>query len=298
MANNTLNPYKFDEQRPQQHPNCVACDEMLLDATDGLLSDSDQAFFDRHLTGCVTCANSFADAQRGAAFLSLLKAQRPEPNASLVDRILSQTSGEQLTAAPETSLFVVPAAQPPAALPANVLSFRSQSVQTGSRFTRFARLAMEPRFAMTAAMAFFSIALTLNLTGVRLDQLRTADLNPLHLRRSYYEANAQAVRYCDNLRVVRVLESRVDDIRQAQSFNQSDDNSSAPAKQPRQQQPEAKPQSDTNPKPEPHGTSRQDSAPLATHHLQNARLELIPDLFRRSNPAAYLTSNEQEGGLA
>ena len=37
----------------------------------------------------------------------------------------------------------------------------------------------EPRLLMTAAMAFFSIALTLNLTGVRLSAVRLADLRPI-----------------------------------------------------------------------------------------------------------------------
>ena len=31
---------------------------------------------------------------------------------------------------------------------------------------------------MTAAMAFFSIALTLNLTGIKLTEIRAADLRP------------------------------------------------------------------------------------------------------------------------
>ena len=40
----------------------------------------------------------------------------------------------------------------------------------------------EPRLLMTAAMAFFSIALTLNLTGIRLSAVRLADLRPIDVR--------------------------------------------------------------------------------------------------------------------
>jgi hypothetical protein len=68
---------------------------------------------------------------------------------------------------------------------------------------------LQPRLAMTAAMAFFSIALTMNLTGVRLSQLRASDLKPSSILRSCYEAKAKVVRYSDNLRVVYELESRV-----------------------------------------------------------------------------------------
>jgi hypothetical protein len=71
---------------------------------------------------------------------------------------------------------------------------------------------MQPRLAMTAAMAFFSIALTLNLTGVRITQLRASDFTPSSLKRSFYDANAKVVRSIDNLRVVYELESRVHDL--------------------------------------------------------------------------------------
>lgn len=301
MANNTFNPYKFDEQRPQQHPNCAACEEMLLDATEDLLSDPDQAFFDRHVAGCVSCTHSYADTQRGAAFLSLLKSQRPEPAADLVERIVSHTLRQQADAAQQShpGLFAVPLLTVPSltgpALPANVIPFASRPFILG--FARFTRMAMEPRLAMTAAMAFFSIALTLNLTGIRLDQLHASDLNPLRLRRAYYAINAQVVRYCDNLRVVRVLESRVDDIRQAQSNGQFDNSrpDAAPAKQLNQQQPEQK-----QPKQglEPRGTSRQDSAPLSAPRLQNTRFQITPDLLRRANSSAYASLGKKEGGLA
>jgi hypothetical protein len=71
---------------------------------------------------------------------------------------------------------------------------------------------MQPRLAMTAAMAFFSIALTLNLTGVRITQLKASDFTPSSLKRSFYDANAKVVRSIDNLRVVYELESRVHDL--------------------------------------------------------------------------------------
>ena len=66
---------------------------------------------------------------------------------------------------------------------------------------------------MTAAMAFFSIALTLNLAGLRLANLHTADLRPKAVR-SYMErqlmmASVPIVRYYDHLRFVYEVESRV-----------------------------------------------------------------------------------------
>ncbi len=91
---------------------------------------------------------------------------------------------------------------------------------------------LQPRLAMTAAMAFFSIALTLNLTGVRLTDLRASDLKPSSIMRSASQAKASVVRYTDNLRVVYELESRVRDLQRS-----SDDNGStstpAPQNDPR-----------------------------------------------------------------
>ena len=87
-------------------------------------------------------------------------------------------------------------------------------------------------------MAFFSIALTLNLTGVRLNQLKLSDLSPSALAASishqYYTTWGHLNRYYSNLRIVYELESRVNEMRR---------DTTAPAQrpttvqQPRQSQP-------------------------------------------------------------
>jgi hypothetical protein len=79
------------------------------------------------------------------------------------------------------------------------------------------RSSAQPRMLMTAAMAFFSIALTMNLAGVELKDLRLADLRPRAVR-SYMErqlnmASVPVVRYYDHLRFVHEVESRVRELR-------------------------------------------------------------------------------------
>jgi hypothetical protein len=68
-------------------------------------------------------------------------------------------------------------------------------------------------------MAFFSIALTLNLTGVRLTELRPADLRPSRMRatltRQYYSTNEQVMKYYENLRLVYEMEARVRELRRS-----------------------------------------------------------------------------------
>src|SRR5271156_1709968 len=79
---------------PGDPQHCAQCEAMLTDALDGTLSAADQAAFDLHLLSCTPCSAMMADAQRGAAWLEMLKPPRPEPPAALLDRILAQTSGQ------------------------------------------------------------------------------------------------------------------------------------------------------------------------------------------------------------
>ena len=78
---------------------------------------------------------------------------------------------------------------------------------------------------MTAAMAFFSIVLTLNLTGVRLRDLRAADFTASGLRRTMADASASATRTFQNNRVVYQVESRVSELRGDDALSGSGDSS-------------------------------------------------------------------------
>jgi len=224
--------------------HCAQCEAMLADALDGTLSPSEQADFDLHMAGCAACSTMLADAQRGAAWLEMLKTPRPEPPSALLERILAQTcnqadlkAGKHKSAhamwQPSTILshpgaVGVSASRPVAAYTsATVLPFRAR-IASGFRLRSIGQTLLQPRLAMTAAMAFFSIALTLNLTGVRVSDLRATDLSPSSLKRSFYEANAHVLRYYDNLKVVYELESRVRDLQRSSS---NDDPYQLPANQ-------------------------------------------------------------------
>jgi hypothetical protein len=245
---------------------------MLADALDGTLSAADQATFDLHMTACSTCSAMLADARRGADWLEMLKSPRPEPSADLLERILAQTSnaqtfnqpqlvaGKQRSAhamwQPSTILGHPGHLQPAQAYPStNVLPFRSR-LASSFRLSSLGQTLLQPRLAMTAAMAFFSIALTLNLTGVRVSSLRLSDLRPSSLKRNFYEANAHVMRYYDNLKVVYELESRVRDLRRDSDSDDSyraPSNQSAPVAKPDQQPSSQQPGSEqpATPKPDP-----------------------------------------------
>ena len=189
---------------------CTQCEGMLLDAADGLLLPDEQTHFDLHLADCAACTRLFADVRRGGAWMELLKEAPPVPPEGLVGRILAKTSGD-----PEVSAGVMAQAAHAASLfghsQAKVLPFRvpAHLQQPRTPMQRMMHTVMQPRFAMTAAMAFFSIALTMNIAGVRLSSLRASDLKPTNVKKSFWAANGRVVRYYDNLRVVYELESRV-----------------------------------------------------------------------------------------
>jgi hypothetical protein len=95
------------------------------------------------------------------------------------------------------------------------------------------RRVAEPRLMMTAAMAFFSIAMTLNLTGVRLRGVRISDLRPEAIRsvmeRRLTMASTPLIRYYDHLPLVYEVQSTVRELRK--TTGQSDENNQQPKPQ-------------------------------------------------------------------
>lgn len=94
------------------------------------------------------------------------------------------------------------------------------------------RTLLEPRLALVAAMAFFSISLTLNLMGVKLSTLRIADFAPRNLHRAvvrqYADTNARVARYYENLRIVYEVEARVQQLRRAAATPPDSDQETKP----------------------------------------------------------------------
>jgi hypothetical protein len=229
--------------------SCEACEGMCLDAVDGTLTAAEQVVFDRHVAGCVECAEQFSEAKRGAAWMEMLKQHRPEPSPGLMQRILAQTSEAEMSRVfprfgevPTPRFEVVPKRD-----------FREKlwdSIE-GTFFYDAARSYFQPRLAMTAAMAFFSIALTLNLSGIRL-----TDLRPGTIQRTMADVRASAARQFQGIKVVSQVESRVNELRDDDKDpgGPFGDNSDAP----KQQTPVVAPGSTDNPQPKqkaPNGSS-------------------------------------------
>ncbi len=195
---------------------CSQCERMLLDAADETLLPEDQTQFELHLAGCEACSRLMADAQRGRAWLGMLQAVPPQPSSDLMEQILARTSGDPALAIPlrprNEPILSYAGGGYTIATDTTMRTVPFGPVKRVNWLQRFVASVSQPRFAMTAAMAFFSIALTLNLTGVSLRDLHASSFRPANLRHGFWATNARVFRYYDNLRVVYELESRVREV--------------------------------------------------------------------------------------
>jgi Putative zinc-finger len=206
MAHET--PPKTPIEKGTRQLSCEEWQELLVDALDGTLAPSDSAAFTLHTRDCMACAQLLEETRRGSEWLGYLH-HAPEAPGNLVEKILARTSGT---------------AQGLPVLTTGVPAVEGQP-WLGRSVAILQRHGAESRVLMTLAMAFFSIAFTLNLTGVHLKQLRFSDLSPSalasSLSRQYYSTSAQVVRYYENLRFVYEVESRVNEFRRDSSSSGS-----------------------------------------------------------------------------
>jgi hypothetical protein len=191
-------------------PACGQWETLLADALDGLLKPEDEAIFTAHMAVCANCTALFEESRRGREWLEFLSPE-PEVPEGLFDRILAQTGPGQVA-----DYGLVPGSSNGMPMP--------QPWQRPGFMGQVRRFA-EPRLLMTAAMAFFSIALTLNLTNVRLSSLRLSDLRPTAVR-SFVErrvtmASTPIVRYYDHLRFVYEVETRMRELRRTNESEES-----------------------------------------------------------------------------
>lgn len=231
--------------------HCAQCEGMLADALDGTLTAANQAMFDTHMLTCGPCAQLLADAKRGHAWLEMLRDPRPEPPDTLVESILAQTSG----LAPVIASGVAVAGVGPVAQPFG------QRLWAAIRRGTIGQVMLQPRLVMTAAMAFFSVALTMDLTGMQLKDLNPANLRPSTLRKGFYAANARVQQYYYGLRVVYELESRVHDMESV-----GGDDTQTPAQTPPAARPKTEP--DKNAPEKKGATGPSSSSPSRSLHRE------------------------------
>ena len=192
---------------------CAEFDALLADALDGVLTETDYERFEAHKASCPSCGPLFAAA--GTGFKALHSLPEVEPPALLVHNILAATIGQVQT-------------------PAVVRPVNESFLQKLRRWTGgLAGPVLQPRFAMSFGMAFFSVSLMLHLSGVKPADFRRLDLRPSAIAKTFYETEGRLVRYYENIRVVYEIESRVQQLKRATG---SDETPATPQPKPDQKQ--------------------------------------------------------------
>lgn len=181
----------------QSGMQCTDFEALLADALDGTLTGPKLESFTAHRQRCPLCGPMFADAEAGFAWLHALP--EAEPPRNLVHNILAATTG---ITRPE------PTTSPAQPGLADRLRGWLQPV-----FAPVWGTVRSPRFVMSFGMAFFSISIGLNVAGIKISDLRYADLRPSTLQKEYYSTTARITRYYENIRFVYEIESRVRDLK-------------------------------------------------------------------------------------
>ncbi|MFZ0301928.1 MAG: zf-HC2 domain-containing protein [Terracidiphilus sp.] len=251
-------------------PACGHWETLLADALDGLLKPEDEATFTSHMATCQACTALFEESRRGREWLDFLEAE-PEVPEGLLEKILAHTGPGQSTEAEWISggAAVLPNTMVPAWQRPGFMGF----------IRRFA----EPRLLMTAAMAFFSITVTLNMTGVKLTALHVSDLRPTAIRaymeRQFTVASVPIIRYYDHLRFVYEVESKMRELR-----NNATQGQETPTEQPQPSQPAAPGESKQVPN-HKDGGSRIDPPQQSIEPAVPSSGEIIETRFELNSPS-------------
>ncbi len=224
-------------EQTQSGMPCADFEALLAEALDGALTGPKLESFQAHRRTCPLCGPLFADAEAGRTWLQALP--EAEPPRNLVHNILAATSG--ITRAEQSAAPAQPGL-------ADRLRGWLQPI-----FTPVWGAVRSPRFAMSFGMAFFSISIALNVAGIKISDLRYADLRPSALQKEYYAATTRITRYYENIRFVYEIESRVRELKRV----------AEPEEQPKRDNKERK--NDTSGRPERkqnENYSRESSQPL------------------------------------
>lgn len=148
---------QFSEPPGPRNPACEPWEAAIASSADGTLSEDEEKALACHINKCSGCSAVFRASREGAEWMALLDRRPPVPE-NLLEKILVQT-GPAANALPGTPLGRWPDAGYPAIQGGRTNQIFSPAILPG-------QAASHPSHRLlTAAMAVFSIALTLNLAG-------------------------------------------------------------------------------------------------------------------------------------
>jgi hypothetical protein len=252
---------------------CAQFEALLTDALDGVLARSMVGPFEQHRADCPNCAVMFAEAKAGMELLRGLDEAYPRTN--LEHNILVATLGWLPAVQAEAKARPKPETEP------------GWLKKIFAPVMPVLRPVLQPRFALSAAMAFCSISVALTASGVKLNRLTAASFSPTAIRnglvQTYSGVSARVERYWYNLRFVYEVESRVRELKNASPQQQQDED-----QQQQQQNDQQKKDDRKNQKP-PDGADKENKPQRQYaergRHVMDAKLMLPINLFSNDRRA-------------
>jgi|SRR5579875_461310 len=184
---------------------CTDFEVLLADYLDQTLDGREREALEQHAATCAGCRALLEDARSGAAFIRLADEVTPPPE--LITRIA----------------FQVP-------LGRTRQPFERQGLL--SRWvSRWLHPILQPRLAMGMAMTILSFAMLERCTGVHVQQIQAADLNPVRIwggvEDKAFRVKDRAVKYYENLRWVYEIETTLKTLEDQQDAQQNSNKKSA-----------------------------------------------------------------------
>lgn len=187
-------------KEPQNGMACSEFEALLADALDNAIATESRQAFDEHGRNCAVCGPMLAEALEGMVMVRGLAELEPPKN--LVHNILAATSRKEATAeqiAEEAKL--------------GWMDRLRRSLRPGVGGL------MHSRFAMSFAMAFFSLSITLTLAGVKITDVKNIVEHPSLLRKNvvlgYTSVEAKVTSYYENLRLVYQVQAKVRELKKS-----------------------------------------------------------------------------------
>ena len=185
--------------------HCADFDARLADLLDSAMTGAELEAFRAHAEACVECGPLFTQAKAGMDWMKALP--EVEPPATLVHNILAATT------------FAERKSSAPALVSHQPSWWRRAADRVSPNLAPALAGLMQPRLAMTAAMAFFSISMLMNVAGITWKDLKHLDLRPSAISTSasiqYHETTAKVVKYYENIRLFYEFETRVRELKNA-----------------------------------------------------------------------------------
>lgn len=174
--------------------NCPDFELLLADYIDGTLTPAERASIEAHAVSCPACAELLEDVSGAVRFLA--RAPEIAPPAELVTRIayLSPT-GRVRDPLDRQGFFSKLAA-------------------------KWLQPLLQPKLAMGMAMTILSFAMLEKCTGIQVQHIQAADLNPVRVwdgaEDKIIRTKDRAVKYYENLRLVYEIQSRLKELQAQQ----------------------------------------------------------------------------------